>query len=300
MTAASRLILGTAQLGMPYGVMNTTGRPDPALALEIVRTALAWGIRTFDTAPGYGGAEETLGQALARSAGGEAARVVTKLPPGLDYRDAGAVRGAVQASAGRLGRTGFDLLLHEEGALDCWSEGLGDTLAQLAASGLVGRLGVSVYAPARALQALGLAGISLVQLPSNLLDARFERAGVFEAARRAGKELHVRSVFLQGLLCCDDPALLPPRLDQARTYVRTAAGVAREAGLGLRELALGYALDAYAGAGLLLGAELPAQIAANAAFAAAPRVRPAPASLRARLPGAPQSVTNPSLWPADR
>ena len=60
----SSLILGTAQLGMPYGVVNRTGQPAKELALAMVRHAVANGVHAIDTARDYGTAEALLGQIL--------------------------------------------------------------------------------------------------------------------------------------------------------------------------------------------------------------------------------------------
>ena len=58
------LVLGTAQLGMDYGVANRRGKPEPKEAVEIVQTAWENGIRFFDTAQAYGESERVLGRCL--------------------------------------------------------------------------------------------------------------------------------------------------------------------------------------------------------------------------------------------
>lgn len=45
----SRLILGTAQLGLNYGLANKSGKPDKLMAFEILNKALEYGIDAFDT-----------------------------------------------------------------------------------------------------------------------------------------------------------------------------------------------------------------------------------------------------------
>ena len=50
----SRLVLGTAQLAINYGIANKSGRPNSDLAKEIVQTAGENGIREYDTTQGYG------------------------------------------------------------------------------------------------------------------------------------------------------------------------------------------------------------------------------------------------------
>ena len=47
-------MLGTAQLGLAYGVANTTGRPDFHQAVRLIAAAAEGGVNCFDTAAAYG------------------------------------------------------------------------------------------------------------------------------------------------------------------------------------------------------------------------------------------------------
>jgi hypothetical protein len=58
------MTLGTAQLGMDYGVANRTGKPPREIATAIVRAAIAHGVTVLDTARAYGDSEEVLRAAL--------------------------------------------------------------------------------------------------------------------------------------------------------------------------------------------------------------------------------------------
>ena len=57
-----KLILGTAQLGLDYGINNRSGKPSRNDAFEILNTAKQHGIRTLDTAQAYGDAIEIIGE----------------------------------------------------------------------------------------------------------------------------------------------------------------------------------------------------------------------------------------------
>ncbi|MBI4021962.1 MAG: aldo/keto reductase, partial [Candidatus Andersenbacteria bacterium] len=57
----SRLGLGTVEIGLPYGI-GATALPSDKEAERILKTALELGITYFDTARGYGVAEERLGK----------------------------------------------------------------------------------------------------------------------------------------------------------------------------------------------------------------------------------------------
>jgi len=292
------LVLGTVQLGMAYGVANATGRPDEANARAIVAAALEGGVRDFDTAPGYGDAEAVLGRALAASGMSAEARVFSKV--GGEAADAAAIERSVRDSLTRLGVSRLaGLLLHREDMLDQWDKGLGAALADLSAGGLVERLGVSVYSPARALQALQVEGVGLVQLPANLLDDRFERAGVLDLARKRGILVHVRSVFLQGLF------FLPPSTAEARApgsgeLVRRVRALADRYGLSVHGLALGFVREACPNAGVLFGAETVAQVRENLDAWSAPLPARAVADARSEFHGTPERIVNPTMWDQGR
>ncbi|MBI3543646.1 MAG: aldo/keto reductase, partial [Deltaproteobacteria bacterium] len=76
--SASRLAIGTAQLGLPYGVSNTKGQVGRDEAFRILYAAATADIDTVDTARAYGTSEQVLGEAFARAGAGHF-RVVTKI-----------------------------------------------------------------------------------------------------------------------------------------------------------------------------------------------------------------------------
>jgi aryl-alcohol dehydrogenase-like predicted oxidoreductase len=80
----SRIILGTAQLGMDYGIANRVGQPDQRTATAIIESAWRHGIRHFDTAQAYGASERVLGQALRDLGVSDQAHVASKLSAQLD------------------------------------------------------------------------------------------------------------------------------------------------------------------------------------------------------------------------
>lgn len=295
LSAGRGLALGTAQLGMPYGVANTGGQPDEAAARALVRTALDLGIRHFDTAQNYGRSERVLGAALAACPNGDGARVTSKLAPEVDPADAGAVVAAVKASHERLGRRLEALLLHDEQALDRWDQGLERALRAALDTGLVEAVGVSVYAPERALQALSLPLLTRLQLPASVLDRRFERAGVFTAAARRGVRPVVRSIFLQGLLLLS-PDRVPERLAEARPFVARFQDICAAHGLSRNAAALRFAREAWPEARLVFGAETLAQLRENVEDHARPLEPEALEALRQAFDTVPERIVNPSLW----
>ena len=60
----TKIMVGTVQFGMPYGIANQQGKPSREELLEIIKFGYESGIRDYDTAAVYGESEEVLGQAL--------------------------------------------------------------------------------------------------------------------------------------------------------------------------------------------------------------------------------------------
>jgi aryl-alcohol dehydrogenase-like predicted oxidoreductase len=195
----SRIALGTAQLGMDYGVANQTGRPSTKAALAILERAIQGGVRWFDTAQSYGPAEQILGEFVQASAEYDVA-VVTKLSAAVDPADENAICRAVYASCATIGRPLAGVLVHDPSRLALWTMGLGRALASCRDAGLTSRIGASVYGPAQFATALELPGLTMIQAPYNVLDQRVEREGLLDRARKGGIKVMLRSPFLQGAL----------------------------------------------------------------------------------------------------
>ncbi|MGV8081473.1 MAG: aldo/keto reductase [Syntrophales bacterium] len=258
-----RLVLGTAQLGMPYGIANRSGRPEAADARAMIAAAWEGGIRTFDTAQGYGDSEAVLGSIIHELSLADEARVITKLDPGIDYRRRDLLVEAVDNSIRRLRVPRIHaLLLHREEHLDLLKDGLAETLSDFVSEGKVGRIGVSVYSPERGMAALDEDVIEIVQLPASIVDQRAARAGIDTRAKEENKEIHVRSIFLQGLLLLDPqevPAEVAFALPLLEEFGRLAAGF----GITRREAAIGYIKQRFPASPVLFGAESPAQVKEN-------------------------------------
>jgi aryl-alcohol dehydrogenase-like predicted oxidoreductase len=195
----SRLALGTAQFGLNYGVANQSGQVSADEVGQILEAARQAGVMTLDTATAYGESERVLGLQNLRGFS-----IITKLPemPADCSSVAGWVESQLHASLERLGLSAIDgLLLHRPGQLlEPHGQELYRALQAQREQGLVSRIGISVYGPEE-LEALCRSyHFDLVQAPFNVLDKRLLLSGWLERLKRGGTDLHVRSVFMQGLL----------------------------------------------------------------------------------------------------
>ncbi len=260
---SDRLVLGTVQLGMPYGISNKAGKPDFDSACDIIKTAFDRGITRFDTAQAYGDSEEVLGRCFACFGIADRVRVISKIDPSLDCRDATVMDRALEHSLKRLRLdclSGF--MLHHEKQMDDWNYGLRDWLVRQRQAGRIKAIGISVYSSVRALEAIKYPEVDFVQVPANVFDRRCEDAGVFIEADRQSKKIYIRNVFLQGLLL-----MMPGHLPETMSFVDDALGlwrtVVERSGLSARELALGYVMAKWSTAMLVFGAESARQVEEN-------------------------------------
>jgi len=207
-----KLALGTAQFGMNYGVANMHGQVSQEDVQELLIRASAVGIDTIDTAIGYCESEKRLGEA-----GVSKYKVVTKLPARTDLGkniQAG-VLSSVKKSLFQLKiKKLWGLLLHRPDDLLCKDgETLYQSLQMLKNEGLVENVGLSIYSPDELDVLCSSYSFDIIQAPFNILDCRLKNSGWLARLSKQGTEIHVRSVFLQGLL-------LMSQTDQTKKFGR--------------------------------------------------------------------------------
>ena len=291
------LVLGTAQLGLPYGIANQTGQPDQNIATAIIREAWENGIREFDTAQGYGVSEKVLGKALAELGFSKEARIISKFDPNLDHLNASDMSRALDESLKRLGvQSLYGIMLHREEMLSLWDKGLGEILHDFVLSGRVEKIGISVYSPDKAIKALKTEGIDMVQLPANIIDRRFENAGVFKLADERKKTIYIRSIFLQGLILMN-PREIPAKMAFARPVIEKLVSLSDDIGLSRQEIALGYIKSEMPNAHVIFGAETPKQVIGNAKAWKEKMPESLGNKVRALFATVDEQILNPSLWP---
>ena len=188
------IVLGTAQFSPSYGIANQIGRStrdDPKIILQ---RAVELGICKIETAALYHNGESLVGE-LVRMMPSHKISVTTK---GSLLN--GGIVAAVEASLHRLGLPSIDTwLLHNEEELKDWSIKTSKDAKQLVKKGKVRSIGVSVYHPESAANALKVSAIGEIQFPGNIFDRRFFRNHNLTKLLQSGKRATVRSIYLQGL-----------------------------------------------------------------------------------------------------
>ena len=291
-TVTVRLALGTAQLGLPYGIVNRTEQPTEAVARQIVEESWAGGVEFFDTAQVYGTSEVVLGRCFRDLGIADRVRVVSKLDPAtpIDQVESTVLRSCANLGVPRL----WGLLVHSEALLDCWNGEYGTLMRRLKSSGLTEHLGVSIYSPQRAAQALDIVDLDVIQVPANVFDRRMDRSGFLRCAASRGRTVFIRSIYLQGLAMLNGASI--PLF--ARDAVSTYATFCREHDVSRRKFAVDYVRHMSAESLMVIGAELPEQARENCHLVVDPIVeRTMCAEWDRRWPEDQFPLVDPSQWP---
>ena len=245
----NRIVLGGAQLGLPYGILNggeTLSREEVARILD---TAAGHGIDSIDTAIAYGQSESIIGETSQNRF-----KIISKLPPlPLDVSNVFEwVLAQVEASLSRLKCTSLDaLLLHRPQDLtEAHGAELFAAISSLKIEKTIQRFGVSIYTPDELNGIIGTFDIDVVQAPLNVFDRRI--LGVIGQLSALNIEVHVRSVFLQGVLIAK-PEDRPQRFNQWSEHFAMFDAWVNSSGMSAMTCCLGLALQQPGIAKLVIG-----------------------------------------------
>ena len=225
----SKIILGTVQLGMPYGLgrWKNTLMPETE-AFAILDAAWEMGITTLDTSPDYGMAEARIAKYL-KAHKTKPFQVISKfkhIPT-----EAENVQASFQNYFDDCPFTDLDacsslsILLHKEA--DIYRPEVLGKLDAAVQCGLIMQWGVSVYDDDFAKYAEKIETCSMIQLPFGVLNQSFRRSGCIDYIGSKKTLLHARSIFTQGLLFLENDSLqdLSPEVRDIVNHVSKMANL---------------------------------------------------------------------------
>lgn len=301
----SELTLGTAQLGMEYGIANFIGKPSKNQAISIIRQAVIQGVTSIDTARSYGESEARIGESLADGFA-EQVEVITKLDSleTLELKDLKTVQRAVDRSIMRSCqelRTNQlpTLLLHRWEHRFACQEAIWKRLLYLKKQDYIQKLGVSVYTPKEAIEALKDPEIKHIQLPFNILDWRWKAADIPQLAQqRSDVVIHARSVLLQGLLIADSATWARLKNFNATLWLGKLDMLVKELGVESRtELCFAYVRAQPWITSIVVGVDTVSQLDENIKLFQKPYLTIDECQqVEAKLEGATEELLNPAKW----
>jgi aryl-alcohol dehydrogenase-like predicted oxidoreductase len=249
-----KLGLGTAQFGVKYGINNGLGKPDISVVNEIISCAIKHGISLIDTAAGYGDSEDVLGKSLPSD---YSFQIVTKTSQKIGLID------SVSASLKKMRIDQiYGVLIHDFSQFKSnprvWSD-----LLQLKFQGIIKKIGFSLYHP-QELEILLDKNINfdIIQIPYNVFDQRFEP--YFSSLKKAGVEVHIRSVFLQGLVF-KNPDSIHPFFSPIQAKLNEIVSLSKAIGQSIQSLCLNFVYSSDLVDRVIIGVDSVANLESNIA-----------------------------------
>ena len=196
------MILGTAQLGLNYGISNQEGKPNSKVANELLKFAWENNIRTLDTASAYGDSENVIGDS-----GISEFNIISKLPKievsnNKDLHNH--ILNQIKRSLDNTNQVSLDsYLLHSVEDLMRDKNSIWNEMLSIKEKRYSNKIGYSVYTINQLEEVYDKFKPDVIQLPFSVLDRQFYSSGWIERMKGDGVEIHVRSIFLQGLLLMD-------------------------------------------------------------------------------------------------
>lgn len=304
----SKFVLGTAQMGLHYGITNTMGQPSVDAAREIIRTAIENGVTQLDTARAYGESETAVGSAL-QNGWKSRCKVITKLDPlEVCSRDTPTnvvqrfVDASIFQSCRELKVQHLDtVLLHRAVHRTSWDGAAWHQLQKLQQDGVIKNIGLSIQNPDELIAALVDDSVNHVQMPYNIYDWRWNEAIIELKREKRSRNLivHARSPFLQGLLLSkDDNHWRRAGADNASEMIVWLEQQVKLWGRrDLADLCLAYVNTQDWIDGIVMGVETIDQLFANfAAFSSPPLSQEEVKEIEQSRPKIRESLLDPAQW----
>ena len=250
-----KIILGTAQLGLDYGLTNHDKiyRNQDA-CFELLQMAWNNGVICLDSAFTYGGAHSLI-SSYAKSHSGLPFTLHTKI------KDIHEIEKNVEDLATQLG-TGnlIDVLyFHDTEIINETTLGFFKNLKR---KNVIKRIGISFYTVDQIARFTNNPDIDVFQFPLNLLDHWERKKQALTEAHHNGKELIVRSLFLQGLLLAP-VVTLPEKLQLLKAPLMALEQISTHHGIPIHELCFRYAFSFNEISAVIIGVDSVEQLLEN-------------------------------------
>ena len=194
-----KIIIGTAQFGLDYGIANSKGKMKTNEIKKIIKYARTNYIKNIDTAHAYGDSEQRLG-----NVGIKNFNVIVKLPatnPTQPYDQW--VKKSIHSSFKKLKINKADtVLVHNAKFLLNTKMGkkIYEELKKFKNKNIIKNIGVSIYSINDLKNIIKKFPMDVVLISLNIFDQRILNKKIINTLKRKNIKIYTRSTFLQGLL----------------------------------------------------------------------------------------------------
>ena len=234
----NKVILGTAQMGLDYGINNRDGKIDTSESFKILNFAFLKGVKHLDCAESYGDIHKTLG-------------LFKTLNPYKDFNINTKLSsiGTKHKPFDKLNeflsdlkiKQIYSLMFHSYSFFQKNLNQLSDYVS-MKEDGLINNIGVSVYTNQELKEIIHDDNIDLIQIPFNMLDNAIEKLDLIKEAKQNGKIIQARSIFLQGLFFknLEENEIIIKKLHNELLEIKR---ISKQNKIPLNEMALNYVLQ---------------------------------------------------------
>ncbi len=251
----NKIILGTVQFGLKYGINNVLDKPSENQVTKILDYASTQGLAILDTADAYGDATDLIGKYNIKNPNKYIINTKFKA-------DGSSLVTQLNKSLNNLNVDDINIYFYHNYDDFINNTNLKDQLLDIKEEGKINKIGLSVYENHEFEEAIESDLIDVIQFPFNLLDNYSQRGKLISLAKKAGKELQVRSVFLQGLFF-RSLTDLSPHLLPLKPYLKKIHEISDDEDISIEQLALNYVLQQHEIDNIIIGVDSIEQIEKN-------------------------------------
>ena len=184
----NKLVIGTVQFGLDYGITNRKGKISEEELNKVFNICNEKNIMYFDTAQDYGNSEDIL---VNYKKIYNKIKIITK----AKFKNKN-INETIEKSICKFDIIDY-FLLH---SFDDYNEDVINKLIEYKINKKINKIGVSVYTVNEAIICLKNEHIDVVQIPFNYSDSQWLNSDFINLINDTTKEIHIRSIFLQGVL----------------------------------------------------------------------------------------------------
>jgi len=284
-----KIVLGTVQFGLDYGVNNNSGKPSQKQVNEILSYAFDSGVRFLDSAEAYGNAHAIIGN-FHKTNPNRQFNIITKLPHVIGD----GIESKIELYLAQLGVSQLHALLFH--SFDTYKENqfFIEKLKHFKSLGKIKHIGVSIYTNEQFKEVIEDSTIDIIQLPFNLFDNIYQRGDLLKLAKSKNKIIHTRSAFLQGLffLSLDSNNKVVNNLSEPLILLHN---LANQTGVSIQNMALDYCLKQKNIDNVLIGVDNLEQLKQNLNYSE-PFLKESEITIIDNIIIKNTDLLNPSLW----
>ncbi len=253
-----KIILGTVQMGLSYGINNFKGQINSDESFAILSRARELGVTTLDTAESYGTAHRVIG-AFHEKSDGFTFKINTKFPSNFQIDN---IESTLHRYLEDLKVENIETIMFHSFSSYIANKHKLEELLVFKKNKIVNYIGASIYTNDEFEQIINDEYIDVVQIPFNLLDNWNLRGNLILEAKKKGKVIHTRSAFLQGLFFVNinNENKIVQNL---REELQLIQSIANKNGMSVSELALNYPCNLEDIDGVLIGVDSQTQLIEN-------------------------------------